>query len=923
MTRLATVSLQRRSRASLKTAVWQRRSDIADAECTVFLHCGAQAGCSLPDNSTLDSQECELLRDANCTLAPTVAARGTSGGVNPLLVSGFPVRSKLPPPMPDLIATQAQGMSGGDFSCPDSVLEGACAFRDVLAANFRCSSLLTGTCSSVVLYANGTSGCEDRLLAVLKSTKPLPDNTYWAPTVSILQKKNEAGTFIMYDEATLIPPDNETQLNELALAPAASGLGNVSASPANTTGTPANGSATLPPFCAEGANMWMGCLVVNLPAVMGGVVNRTIDGVASAEACCRACREAGRTACNVFNWCPENETCSFQDSSSVATLQQQQCELRYQELVDPKNGIPPYLLVKGTAAGSFRAGAPVSAWGPPLPGYDRKTAGGLYGQPGTPCADRFKPDYQECILSAPLPQLADRCSGDPSCAAVISKPCGSLSSSAVNVGVLRQQQGANASLMVHNPTSLVYFKQHPASNTTSTSGGSSLSSGAIAGIAVGCTVAAVAAAAAGWLLVRRRRTPQAAAVEPAVSTDKAMESGCGTSTGWPEGGSYGGVGGVLGIASGGTSASPPFQSALPATMFLDSGCNGNAGSGPVLKEAVIRRATAASPFAAGRRQPSPPASSGNGVPAPVQPVYGAGYPAVGTHSSSDAALLSSGEASEPHVEPELQQEWVIPPEEIHYLKRPNGELFVLGEGASGRVIRAELRGEVVAAKEMDVGRAADLQQTFIREAQQLCNLRHANIVTFYGCCIIKGRGVLLTELWRDLASVLQLENPPGQRVFGWYKHGCRVAFEVAKALNYLHSRNVAHMDIKSNNVLLNSQGVAKLADTHTVMSDLPQMVGTFAWVAPEVLLGGQGCTLAVDMYSFGVLLWEIITGLRPVRGHMRAIQVPAECPQEAADLMAACCALDPSARPSARELMHRLRDLLVAQSEGRRSNFDG
>ncbi len=73
----------------------------------------------------------------------------------------------------------------------------------------------------------------------------------------------------------------------------------------------------------------------------------------------------------------------------------------------------------------------------------------------------------------------------------------------------------------------------------------------------------------------------------------------------------------------------------------------------------------------------------------------------------------------------------------------------------------------------------------------------------------------------------------------------------------------------------------------------------------------------------GVLLWEIITGLRPVRGHMRAIQVPAECPQEAADLMAACCALDPSARPSARELMHRLRDLLVAQSEGRRSNFDG
>jgi serine/threonine protein kinase len=94
-------------------------------------------------------------------------------------------------------------------------------------------------------------------------------------------------------------------------------------------------------------------------------------------------------------------------------------------------------------------------------------------------------------------------------------------------------------------------------------------------------------------------------------------------------------------------------------------------------------------------------------------------------------------------------------------------------------------------------------------------------------------------------------------------------------------------------------------------------------VAPEVLLGGQGCTLAVDIFSYGVLLWEIITGSRPVRGHMRSIQVPAECPRDAADLMTACCALDPAARPTARDLMKRLQAMLVAQKEGRRSEFDG
>lgn len=85
-----------------------------------------------------------------------------------ITVAGFPVRSKAPPTMPGLVATQAQGVFGGDFSCPDSVVEGACAFRDVLAAAFRCSSLLIGTCQSVVVYVNGTSGCQGASLAVLK-----------------------------------------------------------------------------------------------------------------------------------------------------------------------------------------------------------------------------------------------------------------------------------------------------------------------------------------------------------------------------------------------------------------------------------------------------------------------------------------------------------------------------------------------------------------------------------------------------------------------------------------------------------------------------------------------------------------------------------------------------------------------------------
>lgn len=53
-------------------------------------------------------------------------------------------------------------------------------------------------------------------------------------------------------------------------------------------------------------------------------------------------------------------------------------------------GLPPYLLAKGELVSGFRAGAPVAVGGPELTGYRRSIAGGLYGQPGTPCADRIK-----------------------------------------------------------------------------------------------------------------------------------------------------------------------------------------------------------------------------------------------------------------------------------------------------------------------------------------------------------------------------------------------------------------------------------------------------------------------------------------------------------------------------------------------------
>ncbi|PRW57729.1 Serine threonine- kinase CTR1 [Chlorella sorokiniana] len=258
---------------------------------------------------------------------------------------------------------------------------------------------------------------------------------------------------------------------------------------------------------------------------------------------------------------------------------------------------------------------------------------------------------------------------------------------------------------------------------------------------------------------------------------------------------------------------------------------------------------------------------------------------------------------------------------VTYCRWPNGQPQEIGVGATSRVYRAMLNGEMVAAKEIDLasGESCQLkQEAFITEALRLQQLRHPNVVGLMGIALTPRRGVLLLEYCqgRDLHAALDvLALGTQERLFGWHRRGKRVALEVAKALNFLHSKGIVHLDVKSPNVLLTENGTAKLADVgfsreklHTFLSDLSNF-GTFAWAAPELLLARQ-CTQKVDIYSWGVLLWEIVTGERPQRGQLRLPRVPEECPQAASDLLLQCLHQDPAQRPTALELMQRLEPLV-------------
>ena len=131
-------------------------------------------------------------------------------------------------------------------------------------------------------------------------------------------------------------------------------------------------------------------------------------------------------------------------------------------------------------------------------------------------------------------------------------------------------------------------------------------------------------------------------------------------------------------------------------------------------------------------------------------------------------------------------------------------------------------------------------EIFLTEVRTNSKLHHRNIVQFYGACLDPDRAMFfVTELMKggDLYAALR-HHPETMR---WDKLGKKVALDVALGINYLHSRRppLLHRDLKSPNVLLSEEGVAKIADVGMVRSQVKELVTaqpvmTPLWAAPEV-----------------------------------------------------------------------------------------
>lgn len=256
-------------------------------------------------------------------------------------------------------------------------------------------------------------------------------------------------------------------------------------------------------------------------------------------------------------------------------------------------------------------------------------------------------------------------------------------------------------------------------------------------------------------------------------------------------------------------------------------------------------------------------------------------------------------------------EWEIDMTDIKVVKRKDGEDWELGAGNFGRVLRG-IRGDVqpVAIK-TTFKRNKQMEDAFIREIAMMKYVsRDRNIVQFYGACVQTQCLLLVSELMEggDLRRALNRENSDE---WSWYRRGKSVCVDMARGLAFLHANKVIHRDVKSNNILLTRDGVAKIGDVGMAKITMDGYLtrdgalGTMAWAAPELLLG-EKCSEKVDIYSLGVCLWEVVTQEVPMRGNLRDPVVPRECPQEIADLMTACRQRDQSKRPTAKEVCRLL-----------------
>jgi eukaryotic-like serine/threonine-protein kinase len=239
----------------------------------------------------------------------------------------------------------------------------------------------------------------------------------------------------------------------------------------------------------------------------------------------------------------------------------------------------------------------------------------------------------------------------------------------------------------------------------------------------------------------------------------------------------------------------------------------------------------------------------------------------------------------------------------------------LGGGMS-QVYRAKDRvlGRRVALKLLTEEGTSDAETRarFLLEARMASNINHENIISIYDFGEDRGRPFIVMEFLEGES----LRDAIRKGHLGDFQSRMSIALQLARALDHIHARKIIHRDVKPENIHVDAGGKVKLVDFGIAKAEGVQLtragftLGTPHYMAPEQVLG-KPASPQVDIYAFGVLLFELLTGAKPLGGgtverifheilHAPLNLEPLKTdnvPAAACALIERCTAKDPAERP--------------------------
>ncbi|TKR82991.1 hypothetical protein L596_016655 [Steinernema carpocapsae] len=230
-------------------------------------------------------------------------------------------------------------------------------------------------------------------------------------------------------------------------------------------------------------------------------------------------------------------------------------------------------------------------------------------------------------------------------------------------------------------------------------------------------------------------------------------------------------------------------------------------------------------------------------------------------------------------------------------------------------------------EDLENRRASNAKRQLLEEGSIMASLSHPNVITFIGICCDRPPVCIVMELCTGGSLVEHLIKHGGEISTGERMEYC---YQAANGMAYLHSRNLVHRDLAARNCLFNMYGILKIADfgLSKILNNVLEKGGDgghltipLRWMAPEGLRDNTTISQKTDIWSFGVVMYEIFNnGVRPwndedewplkrIATHIRRGQmpeIPAKTPEAVTSLIKSCWSMDPEER----HLFEDLTDLI-------------